>query len=890
MLYHEDQQRARWEAKFSAFSADVARLDPATPEQQAVVNNLQANQQRLNAVFADVAANVESAAQTQNTVAEVSRLQVPWSRMAVQTQGMVFDAVRLSQLLRDQSDDLKQRNLILVFAMIGIFTIYFLSNYGLIYRRTLRSIAELQAGTKIIGSGNLDFAIAVNHADEIGELSHAFNRMTANLRTVTASKADLEREIAERQKVEHALRESEKKFRMLFETAPVGISTLDSNRNLIASNAALEKITRMTRTGLTAGAYAQRKYIRPDGTPMPPDEFASVRASKEGQPVYGIETGIVMENGETIWTQVNAAPLSLDGSIVVITQDITESKRADEEIWNLAKFPSENPSPVLRLSSDGTILYANEKSTPVLGHWDCKVGSYAPAYWRRLVAEAYGCQQTRTEDVEVEDRIYSFFIAPIANAGYVNLYARDITDRKRAEERVRKLYQDLQAQAAKLQVANVQLEQNSEELQVANEELHTTNEELNVAKQNLEQQAEELQQINVKLEETLAEEQVAREEAQTGRNILESLMRHAPEVIMIANAPTVNIRMMSRYAEELTGRPLTEFLGVPGATHPFRQDLFSPDLGTPIGFEELPLVRAIRRGEVVLNYEMVLRRSDGAELSILSNAGPIRDPDGKVTGAVATWRDITTRKRTEQQIEKLNRDLERRAVELEIANKELESFSYSVSHDLRTPLAGISGFANIVLNDYGSHLPPDGLQFLELIRNNSNEMNQLVEGLLSFSRFIRQPIRRQTIDLAEMVRQALVDLGPQHQGRQVEIVIGELPLCRADPVLLKQVLINLLSNALKFTRQREVARIEIDSSLTTDGEVLYSVRDNGVGFDSEQAEKLFGVFQRLHSQEDYEGTGVGLAIVERIIRRHGGRVCAEAQVDCGATFYFTVPN
>ena len=427
-------------------------------------------------------------------------------------------------------------------------------------------------------------------------------------------------------------------------------------------------------------------------------------------------------------------------------------------------------------------------------------------------------------------------------------------------------------------------------MQVANEELHTTNEELNVAKQNLEQQAEELQQINVKLEETLAEEQVAREEAQTGRNILESLMRHAPEVIMIANAPNVNIRMMSRYAEQMTGRPLTEFLGVPGATHPFRQDLFSPDLGTPIGFEELPLVRAIRRGEVVLNYEMVLRRSDGAELSILSNAGPIRDPDGKVTGAVATWRDITTRKRTEQQIEKLNRDLERRAVELEIANKELESFSYSVSHDLRTPLAGISGFANIVLNDYGSHLPPDGLQFLELIRNNSNEMNQLVEGLLSFSRFIRQPIRRQTIDLAEMVRQALVDLGPQHQGRQVEIVIGELPLCRADPVLLKQVLINLLSNALKFTRQREVARIEIDSSLTADGEVLYSVRDNGVGFDSEQAEKLFGVFQRLHSQEDYEGTGVGLAIVERIIRRHGGRVCAEAQVDCGATFYFTVPN
>jgi signal transduction histidine kinase len=251
-------------------------------------------------------------------------------------------------------------------------------------------------------------------------------------------------------------------------------------------------------------------------------------------------------------------------------------------------------------------------------------------------------------------------------------------------------------------------------------------------------------------------------------------------------------------------------------------------------------------------------------------------------------RELAERRRTEEQIRALNRELERRAIELQVANNELESFSYSISHDLRTPLASIGGFASHLLEDY-DQLPPDARRSVELIEGNSMAMTQLVEGLLGFSRFIRQPLHRQRVDVNELVRQVLEDLHAQEEGRKLEITIGELPACQADPVLLKQVWMNLLSNALKFTRHREVAQIEIGAKTTPEGTTLYFIRDNGVGFDPTQAERLFGVFHRLHSEDEYEGTGVGLAIVERIIRRHGGQVRAEGAVGHGATFYFTLP-
>jgi PAS domain S-box-containing protein len=225
--------------------------------------------------------------------------------------------------------------------------------------------------------------------------------------------------------------------------------------------------------------------------------------------------------------------------------------------------------------------------------------------------------------------------------------------------------------------------------------------------------------------------------------------------------------------------------------------------------------------------------------------------------------------------------------QLEAANKELEAFSYSISHDLRAPLRAVNGFAEIVLDEFGSQLNKDGRRHLERIRNGAQRMGVLIDDLLSFSRLSRQPMSRQVVDSVTLVQGVINDLSSQREGRQIELKLGELPACRGDLALLKQVWVNLISNAIKYTLGRDPAVIQIDCD-HRDNEQVYFVRDNGAGFDMKYAHKLFGVFQRLHRADEFEGTGVGLAIVQRIIHRHGGRIWAEAGPGKGATFYFTL--
>ncbi len=231
-----------------------------------------------------------------------------------------------------------------------------------------------------------------------------------------------------------------------------------------------------------------------------------------------------------------------------------------------------------------------------------------------------------------------------------------------------------------------------------------------------------------------------------------------------------------------------------------------------------------------------------------------------------------------------------RSAELEAANKELAAFSYSVSHDLRAPLRAIDGFSHILMEEYAPQLPAEATRYLETIRESAQQMGYLVDGLLTFSRLGRLPLHLQRIDTADLVRRVLQSQSSEQEGRHLEISIGELPPCQGDPALLRQVWVNLLANALKFTRRQETAKIEVGCLASAEGPPVYFVKDNGVGFDMQYAGKLFGVFQRLHSAEEFEGTGVGLATVQRIIHRHGGRVWAEAQVGVGATFYFTIAD
>jgi PAS domain S-box-containing protein len=284
-------------------------------------------------------------------------------------------------------------------------------------------------------------------------------------------------------------------------------------------------------------------------------------------------------------------------------------------------------------------------------------------------------------------------------------------------------------------------------------------------------------------------------------------------------------------------------------------------------------------------------RLDGSAVDVELAAAPLVFA-GKSAAQVMAH-DVTERKRAEEEIRRLNVDLEgrvkERTAELEAANKELEAFSYSVSHDLRAPLRHIEGFVEILSSTQAKSLDPESLQHLSTISDSAKHMGHLIDDLLTFSRMARAELQKTTIVLADLAHAAIRDLRHDLHGRDVEWVIRDLPTVEADPTLLRQVMLNLIGNALKYSRTRKKARIEIGAQPAETERIVF-VRDNGVGFDMRYAHKLFGVFQRLHRAADFEGTGVGLANVRRIIHRHGGRTWAEGEIDKGATFYFSLPK
>ena len=250
-------------------------------------------------------------------------------------------------------------------------------------------------------------------------------------------------------------------------------------------------------------------------------------------------------------------------------------------------------------------------------------------------------------------------------------------------------------------------------------------------------------------------------------------------------------------------------------------------------------------------------------------------------------RDITREKESQQRIQELNDALERHGVELEVINKELEAFTQSVSHDLRTPLRLTNKLVNLLLEEDGARLPASAIEKMHMILDSTQQMGQLIEDLLEFSRLGRAPVNRRRIDTQRLAREALAELQAARQGRDVEVLIDELPPCRADRGLLKQVFLNLLANALKFTRSCE--RTEIRVGFTeANGETVYFVRDNGLGFNMRYSESIFLAFYRLNRMLDIEGSGVGLALVKRIIERHNGHIWAESEEGLGATFYFVL--
>ncbi len=329
-------------------------------------------------------------------------------------------------------------------------------------------------------------------------------------------------------------------------------------------------------------------------------------------------------------------------------------------------------------------------------------------------------------------------------------------------------------------------------------------------------------------------------------------------------------------AEEIIGKHLSTFFTPEDAARGMPQDF---------------LKLAEREGKI--SNEGWRVRKDGSRFWSQGVITALHDEEGTLRGFSKIAHDITREKEAEEEIRHLNEHLEQRVrdrtTQLEAANKELEAFSYSISHDLRAPLRHIAGYIEILQGETADKLDQQAREYLQTVADSAKNLGELIDALLAFSRMGRVEMRRQSVSLAALVEEARRELQRDSEGRDIVWQIGKLPEVQGDAVMLRQVLINLISNALKYTRKRGQVKIEIGAN-ELENEIVFFIRDNGVGFDMKYADKLFGVFQRLHNENGFEGVGIGLANVRRIIHRHGGRTWAEGKPDVGATFYFSIPK
>lgn len=738
----------------------------------------------------------------------------------------------------------------------------------------------------------------------------------------------LKREIAERQRAEQSSRENQQLLQAIIDNSTTVIYAKDLQGRYILVNRRFLDMFHRTEPDVL-GKTDHDLFAKVDADAycaLDARVIAANRALTEEETVPqddGIHTYVSVKS--PLWDTAGK-PYALFG----VSTDITDHKREAEKTKWLASFPEKNPNPIVELDfATGTIHYQNPFATRLFPDLQSRRMEHPYLAGMLVVNEALRIGGSRPfhREIKVGGSCFAQTISYIKENRRLRIYGADITELKHAEEQLKaslKEVNDLKAALDEHAIVAITGPQGKityvndkfcsiskysrsellgQDHRIINSGYHPKEfirdlwntimdgkvwhgEIKNKAKDGsfywvdttivpfLNEAGKPRQYIAIRTDIT------ARKCAQEAQERLAALVNSSDDAIIGETLDGI-ITDWNPGAESLLGYTAAELIGKPIAI------AFPPER---IKEEEEVLVR-IARGESVKHYETVRVRKDGRRLDVSVTISPILNQAGKIVGASKVARDITERKRAEAEIRRLNAGLEarvaQRTAELEAANRELEAFSYSVSHDLRAPLRAINGFAGIVLEDFGTQLPEEGRNYLQRMRQGGLRMGELIDDLLAFSRLNRQPVTRQRVDTRELVHEVLAELNLGVLDRPIETRVTDVPDCPGDRALLKQVWTNLLSNAVKYTRGRTPAVIEIGCE-RTNGECAYFVRDNGVGFDMQYAGKLFGVFQRLHRVDEFEGTGVGLAIVQRVVHRHGGRVWASASPGNGATFYFTL--
>lgn len=652
------------------------------------------------------------------------------------------------------------------------------------------------------------------------------------------------------------------------------IISVDSSQTIVLFNAAAEAMFRCTEEEVLGQPLdrfiperfrvAHQRHVEGFGqtgvTSRSMRSLGSLNGVRADGEEFPIEASIsqTVEAGQKIYT--------------VILRDITERRRNEAATALLAAIVDSSTDAIVSKDLNGTVTSWNAGAERMFGYAaeemigqpivriipQDRLGEEDNILSRiklgREVENFDTVRQTKTgEEIHV-----SVGVSPIRDAqGRIvgaSKVARDITERRRAEEKIHQLNAELEQRVA---VRTAELEAANLELRHSRAELKSLFESLPGLYLVLAPDFKIVAASDAYLKATMTTR-----EGIVGRGMFEVFPDNPdePEATGVSNLRASLCRVLEKKVSDTMAVQKYDVRRPDGV---FEERYWSP-INSPVLGTDQQVQYIVHRVEEVTEF--------------------VRSKSRHVGGSA----ELSARmEQMEAEIFQSSQRMQAVNLQLEAANKELESFSYSVSHDLRAPLRAMDGFSRALLEDCGKHMPEEGMRYIKIIRTSAQRMGCLIDDLLSFSRLSRAMLNTRVIDTAKLVKDALNELRSLQEGRRIDLRIGDLPDCEADPALLKQVWINLLSNAFKYSHKRDSAVIEIGCK--TEGQInIYFVRDNGTGFDMRYAHKLFGVFQRLHRAEDYEGTGVGLAIVQRIIHRHGGKVWAEAVVDQGATFYFTL--